>query len=87
MSHHIKVFLANYSRGEDYVYHLAHNMFVARCKVEGAPTFLQFLHLVANTDLSKCRLPRLTAPPSVMFLPWSLPYLRISTIRYSPLQY
>jgi transposase-like protein len=62
--HHVQVFLANYSRGEDYIYHLAHYMFAARCKAEGAPAFLQFLHLVTNIDWSKCRLPRLTAPPT-----------------------
>jgi hypothetical protein len=64
----VKVFLGQYNRGEDYEYHFANYMFAARCKAEGVPMFLQFLHLVANTDWSKCRPPRLTAPPHVTFL-------------------
>jgi transposase-like protein len=59
---HVKVFLSRYTRGEDYVFHLAHHMFAARCKAEGVPPFLQFLHLIANTDWLKCRIPCLNAP-------------------------
>ena len=33
-------------------------MFAARCKARGVPPYLQFLHLVADTDWSQCRLPR-----------------------------
>jgi len=53
----VKVFLGQYNRGEDYEFHLAHYMFEARCKAKGVPPFLQFLHLVANTDFSNCHVP------------------------------
>ena len=59
--HRVKVFMGHYNRGEDYEYHLAHNLFAARCKGEGIPSFIQFLHLVANTDWSLCNLP----PPPI----------------------
>jgi len=55
---HVKVFLGQYNRGDDYEFHLAHYMFAARCKAQGVPPFLQFLHLVANTDWSLCHFPR-----------------------------
>ena len=55
--HIVKVFLGQYNRGEDYVYHLAHYLFAARCKAQGIPHFLLFLYFVANTDWSLCRLP------------------------------
>ena len=54
----VKVFPGQYNRGEDYEYLLAHYMFAARCKARGVPRYLQFLHLVAITDWSQCRLPR-----------------------------
>ena len=57
----VKVFLRQYNRGEDYEFLLAHYMFAARCKAEGVPPYLQFLHLVANTVWFKCRVPRSTA--------------------------
>jgi hypothetical protein len=47
---HVKVFLLNYSRGEDYHLHEAHYMFAARCTAQGIAQFLLFLQLVANTD-------------------------------------
>jgi hypothetical protein len=47
---HVKVFLGQYNRAEDYPYQFAHYMFMARCRAEGVPPFVQFLHLVANTD-------------------------------------
>jgi hypothetical protein len=53
----VKVFLGCYNRGEDYHYHLAHYLFAARCKAEGKSTFLEFLHLVANTDWALCQYP------------------------------
>jgi hypothetical protein len=53
----VKVFLGQYNRGEDYEFHLAHYMFAARCKAQGVPPFLQFLHLFANTDFSQCDVP------------------------------
>jgi len=56
----VKVFLGIYNRGEDYEYHLAHYMFVARCKARGVSPYIEFLHLVANTDWSRCSLPRST---------------------------
>jgi hypothetical protein len=46
----VKVFLGQNNGGEDYYYHLAHYMFVAMCKALRVPPFLQFFHLVANTD-------------------------------------
>jgi hypothetical protein len=48
-----KVFFGQYNRGDGYNFHLAH-MFAARCKAWGMPPFLEFLHLVANTDWSRC---------------------------------
>jgi hypothetical protein len=52
------VFVGQYNRGgEDYEFHLAHYMFAVRCKAEGVPPFLKFLHLVTNTDWSTCSLP------------------------------
>jgi hypothetical protein len=57
----VKVFLGQYKRGEDYHYHLAHYMFAAKCKAQGVPPFIQFLHLVANTDWSQCDVPFSTA--------------------------
>jgi hypothetical protein len=59
--HHVKVFLGPYNRGEDYEFHLAHYLFQKRCLAEGVPTFLQFIHVIANTDWSKCQPPRLAA--------------------------
>jgi len=57
--HRVKVFMGHYNRGEDYEYHLVHYLFAARCKGEGIPPFIQFLHLITNTDWSLCNL----APP------------------------
>ena len=54
----VKVFLGQYNRGDDYEFHLAHYMFAARCKAKRVSPYLQFLHLVANTDWSQCCLPR-----------------------------
>jgi hypothetical protein len=53
----VKVFLGQYNRGEDYEYHLAQYMFMARCKAQGISPSLQFLHLVANTDSNLCDVP------------------------------
>jgi transposase-like protein len=58
MFHRVKVFLGQYNRGDDYEFHLAHYLFAARCKARGVPPFVQFLDLVANTDLSQCHFPR-----------------------------
>ena len=71
----VKVVLGQYNRGEDYEYYLAHYMFAARCKARGVPPYLQFLHLVANTDLSQCRLPRSTDRATWCCLIWSSPLL------------
>jgi len=54
----VKVFLDQYSRGEDYEFHPTHYMFAARCKAKNLPPYQQLLHLVANTDWSRCCLPR-----------------------------
>jgi hypothetical protein len=48
--HNVKIFLGQYDRAEDYLFHFAHYMLMARCRAEGVPPFLQFLHLVVNTD-------------------------------------
>jgi len=42
----------------DYEFNLANYMFAERCITRRVPPFLQFLHLVANTDWSQYRLPR-----------------------------
>jgi hypothetical protein len=62
--HHVQVFLGPYNRGQNYHLQLAHYMFLARCRAEGIPPFLQFLHLVANTDWSRCTSPNLVARPT-----------------------
>jgi hypothetical protein len=38
---------------DDYHLHLAHYMFVARCRAEGVAPLTQFLYLVAKTDWSQ----------------------------------
>ena len=60
MSRSVKVVLGQYNRREYNEYRLAHYMFAARCKARVVPPYLQFLHLVANTDFSQCRLPSST---------------------------
>ena len=57
----VKVFLSQYNRGEDYGYHLAQYMFLARCKAQRVSPFVQFLHLVANTDWNMCTVPATSA--------------------------
>jgi hypothetical protein len=54
----VKVSLDQYNRGDENEYHLAHYVFAARCKALGVPPFVQFLHIVANTDWSMCDVPR-----------------------------
>jgi transposase-like protein len=44
----VKAFVSPYNRKVDYIYHLAHYMFLARCKAEQVPPFIKFLHLVAT---------------------------------------
>jgi hypothetical protein len=51
---HVKAFLRPYNRQEDYVFHLAHYMFAARCKARGIPQFTQFLAIAASTDWTSC---------------------------------
>jgi transposase-like protein len=51
---HVKAFLSTYNRKGDYIYHLAHYMFLARCRAEQVSPFTKFLHLVATTDWSEC---------------------------------
>ena len=60
----VKVSLGQYNRGEDYEYHLAQYMFAARCKSQNISPFLQFLHLVANTDWDMCDVPSSSARPN-----------------------
>jgi hypothetical protein len=62
MSHHFKVFLGPYNRPEDYRYHLAHYMFLARCRAQGKPPFLEFLHIVGSTDWTRVQLTSSSAP-------------------------
>jgi hypothetical protein len=50
--HQVKVFLGQYNRGDDYHLHLGHYLFMARCRAQGVPPLIQFLHLVASTDWS-----------------------------------
>ena len=56
--HSVKAFLGQYNRGEDYEFHLAYYIYAARCKDKRIPPYLQFLHLLANTDWSQLCLPR-----------------------------
>ena len=49
-------------------------MFAARCKARGVPPYLQFLHLVANTDW----------PRHMMLIPGAPPSFIISAIRDGP---
>jgi len=56
----VKAFLGPYNKGEDYHYHIAHYMIAVRCKELSVPTFVEFLHHVANTDWSQCDVPRST---------------------------
>ena len=51
---HVKAFLSPYNRKEDYIHHLAHYMFSARCRAEKLDQFIEFLYLVATIDLSEC---------------------------------
>ena len=60
--HRLKVFLGPYNRAEDYCYRLTHYMFVARCKAQGIPPFLQFLHIIASTNWSRVQLTPSSAP-------------------------
>jgi hypothetical protein len=48
----VKAFLNPYNRVGDYIYHLAHYMFAARCRHENEDDFTKFIDLVANTDWS-----------------------------------
>jgi transposase-like protein len=56
----VKVLLGIYNRREDYEYHLAHYMLATRCKARGVSSYIEFIHLVANTDWSQCSLLRST---------------------------
>jgi transposase-like protein len=47
---HVKAYLNPCNRKQDYIYQLAHYMFVARCRAENVDQFTKFLHLVATTD-------------------------------------
>jgi len=56
---HVKAYLNPYNRKGNYIYHLAHYMFAARCRAEGVDQFTKFLHLVATKDWSQCPPPRI----------------------------
>jgi hypothetical protein len=49
---HVKACLNPYNRTGDYIYHLAHYMFAARCRYENMDHFTKFIDLVANKDWS-----------------------------------
>jgi hypothetical protein len=55
--HGVKVFLGPYNRRDDYHYHLAHYMFMERCKAQGVPPYLKFLDIIANTDWNTVDVP------------------------------
>jgi hypothetical protein len=57
MWRNVKLFLGQYSRGDDYHLHLAHYMFMARCKEMGVPPFLHFLEIVTQMDWPQCTFP------------------------------
>jgi transposase-like protein len=61
---HVKAHLSPYNRQVDNIYHLAHYMFVAKCRAEKVHPFTKFLHLVATTDWSLC-------PPALLHRPSS----------------
>ena len=46
-------FLKPYNRKGDYIHHLAHYMFSARCRAEKVDEFTKFLLLVATVNLSE----------------------------------
>jgi hypothetical protein len=46
----LKVFAIPLNRKRDYIYELAHYMFVARCKTENVDQLTKFLHIAATTD-------------------------------------
>jgi transposase-like protein len=58
MGQQVKVFLGIYNRREDYEYHLAHYMFAAKFKALGVSPYIEFIHLVANTDWTQFSLLR-----------------------------
>ena len=45
---HVKAFLGPYNRKGNYIHHLAHYMFAARCRAEKVGQFTKFLPLVAT---------------------------------------
>jgi len=57
---HVKAYLSPYNRKVDYIYHLAHYMFAAKCWAEKVHTFTKFLHLVARTEWCLCFPPPFT---------------------------
>ena len=50
---HVKAFLEPYNRKGDYIYHLAHYMFSAKCRAEKVDEFTKFLLLVATVNLGE----------------------------------
>ena len=46
----MKAFLGPYNRKGDYIHHLAHYMFAARCRAEKVDQFTKFLYLIATID-------------------------------------
>jgi transposase-like protein len=53
----VKQFLRPYNKRDDYDLHLAHYMFMARCKAMGIPQFNQFLAIVASNNWANCSPP------------------------------
>jgi hypothetical protein len=53
---HVTASLSPYNRKGEYIFHLAHYMFAARCKAEKVHPFTKFIYLVANVDWSVCAL-------------------------------
>ena len=72
---HVKAYLSPYNRQVDYIYHLAHYMFAAKCRAEKVEPFTKFLHLVATTDWSLCPPPN----PSSSCAEWRIPGQRTSS--------
>jgi len=47
---HVKAFLNPYNRVDDYIYHVAHYMFVAGCRSENVDRFTKVIDIIAIMD-------------------------------------
>ena len=64
----------------DYIHHLAHYMFAARCRAEKVDQFTKFLHLVATINFSECPTPSKSSFVCIsinLWFVWQLPPLHL----------